>query len=98
MPLLNIGSESYGYRFDGADEKPVLMLSHSLGLDHAMWDEQVADLLPFFRILRYDIRGHGASTGLHGPRIRDAYGGVREHELRDAIGGMRREPLPNHPA
>jgi 3-oxoadipate enol-lactonase/4-carboxymuconolactone decarboxylase len=62
MPLLNIGSESCYYRLDGADERPVLFLSHSLGLDHGMWDEQVTDLSPHFRILRYDIRGHGASA------------------------------------
>jgi len=37
------------------------MLSHSIGTDHAMWDPQVPDLLPCFQILRYDIRGHGAS-------------------------------------
>jgi len=37
------------------------MLSHSLGVDHAMWDEQTAALLPHFKTLRYDMRGHGAS-------------------------------------
>jgi 3-oxoadipate enol-lactonase len=37
------------------------MLSHSIGTDHALWDPQVPDLLPCFQILRYDIRGHGAS-------------------------------------
>jgi 3-oxoadipate enol-lactonase len=37
------------------------MLSHSIGTDHAMWDPQVPGLLPSFQILRYDIRGHGAS-------------------------------------
>ena len=31
-----------------------------------MWDVQSADLLPFFRILRYDIRGHGASSATSG--------------------------------
>ena len=28
------------YRFDGADDRPVIVLSHSLGLDHGMWDAQ----------------------------------------------------------
>jgi 3-oxoadipate enol-lactonase/4-carboxymuconolactone decarboxylase len=46
---------------EGNDGRPLLVLSHSLGCDHAMWDAQVADLLPHFRILRYDTRGHGAS-------------------------------------
>ena len=27
-----------------------------------MWDAQAADLLPYFRVLRYDTRGHGASS------------------------------------
>jgi len=27
-----------------------------------MWDAQAADLLPHFRVLRYDVRGHGASS------------------------------------
>lgn len=62
MPLLNLGEASCYYRFDGAPERPVLVLSHSLGLDHVMWDAQAADLLPHFRVLRYDTRGHGASS------------------------------------
>lgn len=41
--------------------KPVLVLSHSIGADHAMWAPQVPDLLPHFQVLRYDTRGHGAS-------------------------------------
>ena len=40
---------------------PVLILSHSIGTDHAMWDLQIENLLPHFQILRYDMRGHGAS-------------------------------------
>lgn len=50
------------YRLDGADDKPVLVLSHSLGQDHGMWDAQVHDLKAHFRVLRYDTRGHGGSA------------------------------------
>jgi 3-oxoadipate enol-lactonase/4-carboxymuconolactone decarboxylase len=49
------------YRLEGADDRPVLVLSHSLGVDLGMWSPQVTDLLPHFRVLRYDLRGHGAS-------------------------------------
>ena len=49
------------YRLTGAADRPVVMLSHSLGLDHGMWDPQAADLEPHFQVLRYDLRGHGAS-------------------------------------
>ena len=41
--------------------KPVLVLSHSIGTDHAMWVPQIPDLLSHFQVLRYDTRGHGAS-------------------------------------
>ncbi len=54
------------YRDDGAEGRPALMLSHSLGLDHGMWDPQIADWLPHFRILRFDTRGHGASSATPG--------------------------------
>lgn len=66
MPLLSIAGSHHFYRVDGAVDRPVLVFSHSLGLDHAMWDAQAADLLPYFRILRYDVRGHGASAATPG--------------------------------
>ena len=62
MPLVKIGGNTCYYRLDGHADRPVLILSHSLGLDHGMWDAQAADLLPHFRVLRYDTRGHGASS------------------------------------
>lgn len=49
------------YRLEGAADRPVVVLSHSLGLDHGQWAAQAADLQPHFRVLRYDMRGHGAS-------------------------------------
>jgi 3-oxoadipate enol-lactonase/4-carboxymuconolactone decarboxylase len=61
MPFLTIGGTRHYYRLDGRDDRPVVMLSHSLGQDHSMWDPQAADLGEYFRVLRYDTRGHGAS-------------------------------------
>ena len=62
MPTITLGNQSCYFRLDGAPDRPVLALSHSLGLDHGMWDAQAADLLPYFQVLRYDTRGHGASS------------------------------------
>jgi 3-oxoadipate enol-lactonase/4-carboxymuconolactone decarboxylase len=62
MSLLTIDGRRCYYRDEGADDRPAIVLSHSLGVDHGMWDTQAADLLPHFRILRYDTRGHGASS------------------------------------
>jgi 3-oxoadipate enol-lactonase/4-carboxymuconolactone decarboxylase len=61
MPILTIDGVRHYYRLDGRDGRPVVMLSHSLGHDHSMWDLQAADLSEHFQVLRYDIRGHGAS-------------------------------------
>ena len=66
MPFADIEGARHYYRHEGADHRPVLMLSHSLGLDHGMWEPQLADWLPHFRILRYDTRGHGASDASPG--------------------------------
>jgi 3-oxoadipate enol-lactonase/4-carboxymuconolactone decarboxylase len=61
MPLIETNDTTCYYRITGRDEAPVLMLAHSLGQDHGMWDPQIADLSEHFRVVRYDIRGHGAS-------------------------------------
>jgi len=62
MPFVDVRDHRTYFRLDGPDDAPVLILSHSLGLDHGMWDEQAADLQPHLRVLRYDTRGHGASA------------------------------------
>ena len=49
------------YRLEGAPDRPVVVLAHSLGCDHGMWEPQMAALTARFRVLRYDHRGHGAS-------------------------------------
>ncbi|HVW04346.1 MAG TPA: 3-oxoadipate enol-lactonase [Vicinamibacterales bacterium] len=61
MPFCETGTGRLYFRLDGADDEPVVVLHHSLGLDHGMWDAQAADLAPHFRVLRFDARGHGAS-------------------------------------
>jgi 3-oxoadipate enol-lactonase/4-carboxymuconolactone decarboxylase len=61
MPFAIVGNHRLFYRLEGKPGAPVLVLSHSIGTDHGMWSQQVEDLLPYFQILRYDIRGHGAS-------------------------------------
>lgn len=55
------------HRFDGPEDAPVLLLSNSLGTTHEMWNPQVAALTAYFRVLRYDRRGHGSSEVPPGP-------------------------------
>ena len=49
------------YLLEGTPNSPVLVFSNSLGADYTMWDDLVPALLPYFRVLRYDTRGHGKS-------------------------------------
>jgi 3-oxoadipate enol-lactonase / 4-carboxymuconolactone decarboxylase len=62
MPFVTSGGHQTYYRDQGAEDRSVLVLSHPLGCDHGMWDAQAADLIPYFRVIRYDSRGHGASS------------------------------------
>lgn len=66
MPFATIHDARMFYRLQGNPGRPVLILSHSISTDHAMWDLQVENLLPHFQILRYDARGHGASEATAG--------------------------------
>src|SRR5215207_4498595 len=79
MPFVTIANVRHFYRLDGRDDRPVVMLSHSLGQDHSMWDPQAADLGNHFRVLRYDMRGHGASDVTPGDYNGELLG-------RDALG------------
>jgi 3-oxoadipate enol-lactonase/4-carboxymuconolactone decarboxylase len=61
LPFATIQNVRIFYRLLGNAGRPVLILSHSIGTDHAMWNPQAADLLRYFQLLQYDTRGHGAS-------------------------------------
>ena len=61
MPFIAANGLRQYYRLDGNDDRPVLVLSHSLGCDHTMWDAQAGALAQQFLVLRYDTRGHGAT-------------------------------------
>ena len=75
MPFVSTTTGNLYYRLDGAEGKPVLVLSHSLGLDHGMWDPQVEALASHFRVLRFDTRGHGASSAVPGDYTIEQLGG-----------------------
>ncbi|MGA0543106.1 3-oxoadipate enol-lactonase [Neotabrizicola sp. VNH66] len=50
------------YRIDGPDDGPELVFANSLGTDLRLWDD-VVQLLPEFRCIRFDKPGHGLSDG-----------------------------------
>ena len=45
---------------------PWVVMSHSLACNLSMWDEQAAALARRYKVLRYDLRGHGGSEATEG--------------------------------
>jgi 3-oxoadipate enol-lactonase / 4-carboxymuconolactone decarboxylase len=54
------------WKLDGAEDRPPLVLLNSIGTDISLWDRALPHLLPAFRLLRVDARGHGASDAPEG--------------------------------
>ncbi len=88
-----------GYRFDGSEQLPVLILSNSIATTYHMWDGEVEALSQHFRVLRYDFRGHGESSVPEGAysldrlgrdvlEMMDALGIQRAHFLGLSLGGF----------
>jgi 3-oxoadipate enol-lactonase len=70
-----VSSVELHYVLEGAADGRVVVLSPSLGTELAMWDAQAALLGARFRVLRYDLRGHGASPVPAGPYTLAGLGG-----------------------
>ena len=85
------------YEIEGSG--PWVTLSHSLACNLHMWDEQMAALTKQYKVLRYDTRGHGASSAPAGAytleqMADDAHGllaalGIKQtHWVGLSMGGM----------
>jgi 3-oxoadipate enol-lactonase len=62
MPGTGKSAATLNYAMEGQGERVVLL--HPVGLDLASWDAVAARLAGRFRILRVDLRGHGASPAV----------------------------------
>ena len=61
VPVGNLGHELY-YEVQGTGEPVVLI--HGLTLDLRQWNAQVDALAEKYQVIRYDVIGHGKSSGL----------------------------------
>jgi 3-oxoadipate enol-lactonase len=52
---------------DGKPDGPVVVLGPSLGTDLGLFDAQAHGLADRYRVIRYDLRGHGGSPVVPGP-------------------------------
>ena len=87
------------YELTGRPDAAVVMLSHSLASSMVMWNPQLPSLEDHFRVLRYDMRGHGDSDAPDGAytlellaqdavALLDALGIDTVHFVGLSIGGM----------
>jgi 3-oxoadipate enol-lactonase len=63
---INANGIDINYELTGREGAPVVMLSHSLASSMVMWNPQLDALEPHFKVLRYDMRGHGRSAAPDG--------------------------------
>lgn len=87
------------YRLEGCAGRPVVMFANSLAADMSMWDAQAADFGERYRVLRYDMRGHGGTDEPSAPfsiadladdavALLDALEIDRAHFVGLSLGGM----------
>jgi len=87
------------YDVEGPEQAPACLLLHSLGTTRALWSPQRERLRQSFRVIRYDVRGHGRSRPAVGPytldqlgldalAVLDAVGVARAHVCGVSLGGL----------
>ncbi len=81
------------------DAADCVVLVHAIGMDHRMWDDLTAFLAHRFRVVRVDVRGHGASPVPPRPYSLEALAGdvaavldrhaiAKAHLVGLSLGGM----------
>jgi 3-oxoadipate enol-lactonase len=91
----------------GPEDADAVLFLNSLGCDLAMWDEQARELSADFRVIRFDMRGHGRSDPPHGDfmlgrlgqdaiAVLNAAGVKRAHLCGLSLGGITAQWLAIH--
>ncbi len=92
---------------DGPEDAPVCLLLHSLGTTVELWSPQWEPFQRSFRVIRYDVRGHGRSQPAAGPytldrlgrdalAVLDIAGAERAHVCGVSLGGLTAQWLGAH--
>jgi 3-oxoadipate enol-lactonase len=94
-----VGDVDVAYELEGPAGAPVVMLAHGLLSTHRMWRGVAEALLPRWRVLGYDLRGHGGTRASAPPytmqrladdaiALLDALDLPRVHFIGASLGGM----------
>jgi len=62
--LLQRGDTAIRYWLAGPDDAPLVVLTHGATVDHTMFDDLVPALAQRYRVLTWDVPGHGLSQPL----------------------------------
>ena len=96
---IGVNGVSVNYALEGPGDAPCVTFCHSLACDLTMWDEQAELLRGRYRVLRYDVRGHGGSEATKGAytfdmlsddvaALWDGLGIEQSHWVGLSLGGM----------
>lgn len=66
MPFTTRDNVRLYWKLEGQENRPALLLLNSIGTDMSLWDAALPALRTSFRLLRTDMRGHGASDAPEG--------------------------------
>ena len=61
MPTAELNGFEIGYEVSGPDGAPAVVFTHGYQASAAMWEPQRAALEGSYRVVSWDLRGHGAS-------------------------------------
>jgi len=59
--IITVNNHAVSYNDEGPDDAPVIVFIHGFPLNKSMWNAQVEELEYSFRVVTYDVRGHGGS-------------------------------------
>ena len=89
MAFHTINGRSVAYRLLGAESNPLVVLAHPLGMSQAVWDDVIPALLSRYRVLTWDLPGHGASQAVSGAKITPADLAAEALALVELAGAQR---------
>jgi 3-oxoadipate enol-lactonase len=87
MAMIDADGTPLNVLIEGKADAPALLLSNSLGTNLHMWDEQAKAMSKYFRVVRYDQRGHGKSGAPNGAYSMERLG-------RDALAVLSALDIP----
>jgi pimeloyl-ACP methyl ester carboxylesterase len=99
IPPVFRAADGTAYWLDGPEDGPPLVLIHGLGLSSSLWQAHLPSLCARYRVLNYDLYGHGQSRPAERPLnlsvFADQIAGLLDetvmgpaHLLGFSIGGM----------